>query len=302
METFWDELLTRIQWLRNLYTTRRITLHPGEGLAKSLNEAEAVAKGVVKSGPTSDEDVMEAIRACHVVWGLYDSVKACIGAGLDVTQHLAQIATGTTDYGIPAKPLLNKTIFFKDFETELFVAASLARAGLHVEFLAEANDPRGEMRVGDILIEVKHPDSTKRQHSLMRKFNGELRKSDSVGVFVNALEDAFSLATPSAFQSVEEFNRWQNGKDDEIERFGLGGVFRAATLPRIAALVQTSSNVEVIGNETRFVRRSNSLIFDKREYASGILEQVERIASVFNPDPQRYSLIRNLVAGLRRRE
>lgn len=295
MNDLWNELPNRIDWLRNLYHERGIALKPDEGLAKSLSEAEAVVRRVVKTGGTTTGNLMDAVAACHLVWSLYDSLEGCISAGLDITPYLARMTTGTTDYGVPAAPLSYQAIFFKDFETELFIAASLARAGLPVKFLEAANDPRGEMTVGDIFLEVKHPNSIKSHESGMRKFNSQLRKSESIGVFITAVEDAFKLARSDGFESVEDFNRWKDNRDDEIENFGRKAVLRAARLERIAALVQTSSCVEVIGKETKFSRKGNSLIFDNRNYAPEVAEQVERIAVVFNPNPPRYLQVKNLL-------
>jgi hypothetical protein len=287
---FWNELLARVQWIRELYATSRITLPLGQGLADSLNEAEACARGDKRRSGTED-DVSVSIRSCHVAWSLYDSLSGCVDAGLDVRPYLANIATGSTEYGVPSDPANFHDIFFKDFEAELFVAASLARAGLPVSFIDPRNDPRGEMKVGDIFIEVKHPNSRNAQERLMRKFNSALRKDRLLGVFVCALEDAFQIAPRSS--TPHELGTWQEAKDKEIEAIGLRSVMRAASLSQIAVLAQTSSYVEIVGDSTRFVRKGNALIFDQRSYDLGILTSLERIATAFNPDPPRYSQIKN---------
>jgi hypothetical protein len=49
------------------------------------------------------------------------------------------------------------------------------------------------MRVDNIIVEVKHPDSARGIERLISKFHGELRKRNAVGVFVTAVEDAFRL-------------------------------------------------------------------------------------------------------------
>lgn len=296
MADYWSDLLTRVQYLRNLYAQKKIALKPGEGLTSALDEAEAAAKGVASAIAPTDDNVVLSVNACHVVWGLYDSVKACLDASLDVTAHLKQLTTGTIDFGAPADAATShEKIFFKDFEAELFIAAQLAKAQQPVQFLESPNDPLGEMRVNNILFEVKHPNSTNRLESLMRKFNGQLHKNDAYGVFVTAVEDAFELADQSAFASREDFLAWQKLKRADIESFGRTAVLRAAALPRIAALVQTSSVLEVIGDETRFVRYSNALVYDQRSYPAGVLAQVEPLASVFNPQYRRYSQIRHLI-------
>ncbi len=301
MADYWDQLAERVEYLRDLYRAKKIALKPGEGMTIALDEAEQSARGVASQDAGTDENLVLAVNACHVVWGLYDSIKACVDAGLDVTNHLGQLTTGTIDFGVPADAATShKTIFFKDFEAELLIAAQLTRAGLPVQFLEEANDPRGEMRVGDILIEVKHPNSTKRLESLMRKFNSGLHGSNAYGVFVTAVEDAFCVADQSTFTCREDFVAWQRQKRAEIESFGRSAVLRAASLPRIGALVQTSSALEVVGDETRLARYSNSLVFDQRSYPIDVKAAIERIAAVFNPHFRRFSQVGHLIMPTRK--
>lgn len=293
-DNFWNELLRRATWIRSVYSSQKIQMPAGEGLPRALDEAEACARGTKKPGSVPDADVTFAISSCHVVWALYDSIKGCLDAGLNVRSQLTNIATGTTDYGVPADPRSAKAIFFKDFEAELFIAARLAAAGLPVTFLEEANDPRGDMKVQSVLIEVKQPNSVKIQERLMRKFNGQLQRDGSFGVFVTAVEDAFQLAPP-AFLASQDLEAWRDMKANEIEAFGLRAVSRAAALPRIGVLAQTSSCVEIVGNETKFMRRSNALIFDNKLYDPDTSVLLARIAAIFNPHAPRYSQIRDLL-------
>jgi hypothetical protein len=296
MSDYWSGLMDRVQYLRDLYKQNRIPLKPGEGLTVALDEAEATAKRVASSDAPTEENFLKSANACHAVWNLHEVVEACISAGLDVADHLRQLTTGTLDYGIPADAVTsNKTIFFKDFEAELLVASRLGKAGLPVQFFQKSNDPRGEMHVNNIFIEVKHPNSAKRVERLMRDFNGELHRAGTYGVFVTAVEDAFCLADQSTFPSQEDFLAWQRQKRAEIESFGRGVVLRAVTLPRIAAIVQTSSMMEVVGDETKFARYSNSLVFDQRQYPPEALHEVERIAAVFNPQFRRYTQIQHIL-------
>ena len=301
MADYWTELLARVQYLRDLYHDKKISLKPGQGLTQALDEAEACARCAPSPDAPTDDNLVNSVNACHLVWGLHDSVKACSDATLDVASHLRRLTTGTIDFGVPADPVTAaRTIYFKDFEAELFVAGQLAKGGLHVEFLPQDNDPRGEMSVEGIFIEVKHPNSTRRLESLMRKFNGELRKGSAYGVFVTAVEDAFHMAEQSASASQGDHLAWQRQKRGEMELFGWNAVLRAASLPRIAALIQTCSVTEFAEGSAQFVRRGNSLVFDHRQYPPETLRCVERIAAVFNPRLPRYSLIRDLIAPPRR--
>ena len=292
----WSQLYARVQYLRKLYTEKKIALKPGQGITRALDEAEASATGVATPNAPTDDNLANSPNACLVVWALYDSIKGCVDAGLDVTSHLGQLTTGTIDFGSPADASTSrKTIFFKDFEAELFIAAQLANASLPVEFLDEANDPRGDVRVEEILFEVKHPNSTGRLERLMGKFNRELHGSNAYGVFVTAVEDAFCMADQNSFASQEDLLAWQNQKRSEIELFGRSALICAASLPRIAALVQISSTFESVDGETRFARYSNALVFDQRQYPMEIEKQVDRLASVFNPNYPRYSQVTHLI-------
>jgi hypothetical protein len=300
MADFWNELLSRVQFIRGLYAQKKIQLKAGEGLTKALDEAEATANNVASLSPVTGDAFVDSILSCHVIWAFYDSVKGCIGAGLDVTNHLRQVTTGTIDFGVPSDAATShEKIYFKDFEAELCVAGQLGKAGLPVSFLDDPSDPRGEIKVDDILLEVKHPNSTNRLEKLMRKFNGGLVKSDTYGVFVTAVEDAFSLGDRSSFESKEAFDSWQHEKRAEIEQVGRTAVLRAASLPRIGALVQIGSALEIVEGQTRLARYGNALVFDQRNYPANILAGLERIASVFNSDFPRYSQVSHLVVPQR---
>src|SRR5581483_1311505 len=264
MTGIWHELRDRVRHIRELCRGLKIELIRGQGLAQSLDEAEALADGKKHSGPANEADVLASVRAFHNVWALYDSLDSCQTAGLPITAHLKQMTTGSTDFGVPSEPSSAfRMIYYKDFEAELFIAASLARAGLPVRFLEEPNDPRGDMLVQEVFVEVKHPNSAKSLERLMRKFDGQMRRTGSAGVFVAALEDAFRLASPTSFSSNQEFSSWKEKKDDEVEVFGIASLLQAATLQNIGVLAQTSSYIEIISDETQFVRRTNAVIYDE---------------------------------------
>ncbi len=296
MTDYWDQLLHRIQGVRNAYAVRKIPLKPGEGLTLALDEAEAAVKRTRSSEAATEPNFIKSACACHAVWNLHDVVTTCINGGLDVTTHLRQLTTGTTDYGVPADAATShKTIYFKDFEAELFVAAQLVRAGLPVRFFEQSNDPRGEMYVGDVYIEVKHPNAAKRVERLVGEFNGELRRAGKYGVFVAALEDAFRLANPVAFATPTDFDAWRRQRRSQIESFGREVVRRAASLPAIAATVQTSSAVEVVGDESTMIRYGNAIVFDQRPYPPAVLSVVEKVAAAFNPQFWRYTQVQSRI-------
>ena len=291
----WDELLRRVQFIRGLYAEHKVPLKVGEGLAIALDEAEATARGVPYQGEATDEVIRWAVHVCSVIWALHDSLRGCVDAGLNVKGHLGQLTTGTVDFGQPAGPN-ERTHFFKDFEAELLVAAMLARAGLPVQFLEEGNDPRGEMQIEQIFVEVKHPNSQKKLQNLLRDFDAEMRKNGTIGVFVTAIEDAFRLGDAPNFTTAEDFRGWQSQKNAQIEVVGRMLVRRAASLTGIGAMIQTSTSHEMIGGASRLARYANAVVFDQREYAHGTLPVLERIAAVFAPQFSRYTAIAPMLA------
>ena len=97
MADYWDQLLNRVNGLREMYAAKKIPLKAGEGLAVALDEAEATAKRVKSPyAPTSD-NFLKTACACHAIWNLYDVVTTCAGGGLDVTNHLRQLE-GVVDF------------------------------------------------------------------------------------------------------------------------------------------------------------------------------------------------------------
>lgn len=100
----WAQLLERVRYIRELYAMRRLKLLPGEGLGQALMEAEALGLGqkLTLQEEPSEATLLASAHAAHVVWALADGLKQCDDAGLDLTAHLKQITTGTTDFGTPA--------------------------------------------------------------------------------------------------------------------------------------------------------------------------------------------------------
>jgi hypothetical protein len=235
----YDELMRRVVYIRDLYSAMNIPLKRDQGLSLALDRAEAVAKSTLSADAVEGDGLHRTVRDTHVVWALSDSLATCVSAGLNVRPHLSQINTGSTDFGTPASGS-SKEIFFKDFEAELLVAAALLRGGLPVKFFEDPNDPRGDMLVGNIVLEVKHPNSIGQLEKLLSKFHGQLREHDDRGIFVVALEDAFAMSSID-FSDQSEYDTWKELRDAQIEGFGrpfLDRVFRKA---RIGALVPRGS-------------------------------------------------------------
>ncbi len=142
----WHELRQKVQYLRDLYRRLHIQLRPGQGLALALDEAEALANGVKSPLAATDDNAARSAHNAHVIWMLSDNVKTCVEAGLELRAHLANIATGSTDFGTQSQD--NRTIFFKDFEYEVFIMATLLNKGVRVELAPTPNDPLYEFEAG----------------------------------------------------------------------------------------------------------------------------------------------------------
>lgn len=138
---FFEELGRRAAFIRGLYRRYRVVLKPNEGLSLALEEAEALARGDKLEGLASAEQLHTIQSRAHVIYAFAETLKTCVDAGLDVSRHLPQMTTGSTDFGISSRD--NKAIFFKDFEFELFIASALIRSGL-VPALTGPGDPRGD--------------------------------------------------------------------------------------------------------------------------------------------------------------
>lgn len=147
-------------YIHNLYRERRIALPPGQGLALALDEAEALGRGVVSPAPATDDNAARTAHDAHVVWALQESIETCLTHGLNLDAHLANIATGTTDYGAPTDD--NRRIFFKDFEYEVFIMAALLRQGRRIILAPEPNHPVYEFESEQLLFQLKHPNSHRR--------------------------------------------------------------------------------------------------------------------------------------------
>jgi hypothetical protein len=284
---FFEELGRRIDFIRSVYQRYRIALKPGEGFALALDEAEALAKGI-KSQPFSVKRLNQTVHDAHVIYALGDSLSICVDAGLDLRNHLANLTTGTTDYGTPSTD--PKRIFFKDFEFETFIASVLIKNRLVPAFTAPG-DPTGELVFGDMLIECKHPNSVGQLAKLLRKFNSSLGPIDRFGIFAVALEDVMEMGDVAQFGSQHDYDAWLEAKRAGMEAIGQELIQRAARLPRIAALIQTETKDPIIGTGTTLRRLGNSLLFDHRPTFINYETTARAIAACFNPNPVLYSEI-----------
>ncbi len=286
----WRELLERSDFIRKIFIAAKVPLKPGEGLERSLAEADALARGDKLLGEPSSEMLAAIAHDAHVIWALVDTMKTRMAAGLNIVPHLKQITTGTTDYGTPASGTEAKRIYFKDFEFELFVAAAMIRAKLQVALADPPTDPRGGLIVGPIRVEVKHPNSLKQLLKLAGKFQKTLTENSIFGVFAAGIEDAFLLGDQPLEPSHEDYVQWLERKRNAMEHFGRAFIHGIARFDRILAVIQTTSVVERYDGSTRLRRLGNSLIFDDGRCTDPVaFEQAEKIAQVFNPHPRRFS-------------
>jgi len=271
----------------------KIKLKSGQGLEKSLAEAEAIADAVSKGEKGTDQAFVESAKAASVVWNLLETLQPCLEHGLDLNEHLKQMTTGSVDYGTPAGEGGLKPIFFKDFEMELFAASQCIKRKMTVKLNAVANDPRGDLLIEPLRLEVKHPDTPNQLEKLIRKFNGNLRKEGRYGVFVTGLEDAFNLEPNRIFKDEAEWVSWIGAKGDEVEAFGKTFLRFAATMTRVLATVQTWTIWCPIAGALNLHRQSNAILFDDRMGVPlDAYEVAAEVAAVFNPNFRKWTVIK----------
>lgn len=291
----WDELGRRVQYIRDLYHRLRIELPPGEGLAQALDEAEALARGIVSAAPPTNENAAQTAHDAHVIWTLQENIVSCLDHGLELRAHLANIATGSTDFGASTQD--NRRIYFKDFEYEVFIMATLVRAGRVVSLAPKPNDPIYEFECDGLLCQLKHPNSPGRTARNLRRFNGQLREVGRHGIFVVGVEDMFGLAGGGIHATHEGFDEWMQAKRAEMEAYGIPLLQRAFRLSHVAGLVQTQTLVEFQAGNAQLRRLSNSSVMDRpgaRQSAGW--DCVMAVLRCFNPDPVLASTIANVDA------
>ena len=250
-----------------------------------LDEAQKIIDGKIES-PDSDDELQYSVECYHNIWTLVETLETCVKGGWDVSNHLKQITTGTVDYGKPMKGNEHRKIFYKDFECELFIGSVLIKNNLYPELLPDPDDPKGDIKLNSIYIEIKHPNSTKQITKLMRKFNKEMRDNGTYGVFVVGVEDMFNMGDVFSFPDQIAFDTWNNQKRKKMEQFAKDVILPSAkNLPRIIGLVQTSTHVYEIAGASGLKRLGNSMICLRRNVSNEILNEAEVIAKVFNPNP-----------------
>ena len=283
----WSELGNKVDFIERTFRDNKVQIKADGGLAAALAEARALAAGEKLPGEPSGDRLRAIAHDAHVIWALAEGLRACSNAGLNLKSHLAQLTTGTTDYGVGGD---GHEIYFKDFECELFIAATLVNNGTSVALSDEANDPRGDLIVDPVRIEVKHPNSQGQLQKLLRKFNGKLKADNLYGVFVVGIEDMFDLGQQDGFDSAVEFTEWLERKRDAMEEFGVQFLKDAAHFPRILAVAQTQTLVETVAGASRLRRLGNSCVFDDRTgVPEGSAARAREVAAAFNPNPRIWS-------------
>jgi hypothetical protein len=288
--SIWDELTDAVAYIREQFAANKIRLVKDEGITKALDEAEALGRGRAEGPVDVTKPLLTSVEECHVILAFARDLRLCVRHGLPVGPHLRRMTSGSTDFGVPSGPN-ERNYFFKDFETELFVAATLAQAGFPVRFLEHDNDPRGEMEIEGLLIEVKHPDSPSSTSRHLRKFSDTIRYSGAPGFFIRSVEDAFELASGVALSSDVVQREWEEKKTDEMEANGMLAVQQAFRLGNILGFATLASHLEVVGNESRFIRKGRAVVFDRAAEQQGRLDLVMRIAQALDKDPTQWSSI-----------
>ncbi|MGA3106492.1 MAG: hypothetical protein ABSD53_18580 [Terriglobales bacterium] len=288
--SIWDELTEAVAYIREQFAANKIHLVKDEGIAKALDEAESLGKGRAEGPVDAAKPLLKSVEECHVVLAFARDLRLCVQHGLPVGPHLRRMTTGSTNFGVPSAEN-ERNFFFKDFETELFVAATLIQAGLPVRFLELDNDPCGEMEIEGLLIEVKHPDSLSSTSRHLRKFSDAIRYSGASGFFIRSVEDAFELASGVKLSSDVLQREWAEQKADEMETNGMLAVQQASRLGNILGFTTLASHLEVVGNASRFVRKGRVVVFDEAAERHGRFGLAMRIAQALDDTPTKWSSI-----------
>lgn len=290
LEEFWKELGRREEAIRAAYKRTQINLNEDGSLGKALAEARELADGVKSNEPANDEAVLRSVEAAQVIYAMAESIETCQSGGLDINRHLAQMATGTINFGTPGTSE-KKDIYLKDFEYELFIASTLLRVGLNPNFLTDANDPIGEMEVNGLIVECKHPNVERQMIRNITKFGKKLLEADRYGIFVAGIEDVYRLGDVAAFANEQVFGEWLELKRDAMESGGRKRAAQVSGQERILGLIHTQTKLLVIDGQTSLSRLGNALLFDEKESFASHETEVTAIARAFNPSPVRYSVL-----------
>ena len=286
----WDDLTDSVSYIREQFTINKIQLVKNEGITRALDEAESLGRGRQEGSFLLAKPLLKSVEEIHVVLAFARDLRICVQHGLPVRPHLRRMTSGSTDFGVPAAPN-ERSFFFKDFETELFVAATLVQAALPVRFLENDSDPRGEMEIEGLLIEVKHPDSPSSTLGHLTKFSNKLRWSKEPGFFVRSIEDAFELGLGRDLTENATNAEWEERKLNEMERNGLIAAQHASRLGNVLGFATLASHPEVVGNASRFTRKGSAIVFDQVAEHWGRFNLVNRIASALGSTPTKWSLI-----------
>ena len=95
----------------------------------------------------------------------------------------------------------------------------------------------------------------------------------------------------SEFDSQAEYEAWIAAKRGGMEAIGQRLIPFAAHLPRIAALLQSQTKVEIVGGGTTLRRLGSSILFDHRPSFPNYETTARAIAASFNPNPVLYSAL-----------
>jgi hypothetical protein len=290
LEEFCKELGRREEAIRAAYKQARIQLDENSPLAKALAEAKELADGVKSKESANDQSIHRTVEAAHVVYALAESIETCRSGGLDITRHLAQMATGTINFGTPGTSE-KKDIYLKDFEYELFIASTLLNNGLRPNFLDDPSDPIGEMEVNGLIVECKHPNAESKLMRNITKFGKKLLEADRYGIFAAGIEDAYRLGDVEVFADMQAYSDWLEPKRDAMETSGRRRAAQVSGHERILALIHTQTKLLIIDGQTSLSRLGNAMLFDNNENFPSHEADVTSVARAFIPSPLRYSML-----------
>ena len=281
-----DRIEARAEFVRAELDRFKITVDPQQGIGELLALMSELTSKQTSQHPA------DTVHKLHAFLVLSENLRRCTNAGLETERYLREMVTGVTVFGTPG--IEHHDHFYKDFEFELFIASHLIGEGLNVEEVPNADEPGLDFRVGNIDIELYHPDSKQKMGKKASSFNQKLLERDSYGVFGHGVEDAYHLEEKAQASTEEELATKINEARKEMEQNGLRLLNTIARHhKRILGVFITSTAVYTAGDRSQLVRHGNAVVFDERKPSapSDVYEDAIRVLQAFRWPPNPYSKV-----------
>lgn len=282
-QKYWAELEDKYNYLLHLLSKLNITPKEGHGLYSMLEIVNALLN-CEKSKIENEEEIKKAIlhdaKSCQALYALTESLKTLDQYSIEYKYQLNNCRTGSFDYGKHDED--SKMIFYKDFEYELFLAASIVKTNCHNVKLPQDSGPIDLFIDSKIPLQAKHPSNMSNISEYLKKYDTALQERNLYGLVGIALEDAFNLGDQISFDTEEDWIKYFNFKNDLIETQGMKYINSFNQYKMIAGYIMTSTYFRSIGGCFDLKRYSNAF-FPNEKTSIPEFETIGKILQVFNP-------------------